>query len=96
MIYSPKTLAHHWGCSEKHVRKLISSGKLQAFRLGTKLLRIEAHHVEEFKCSHIPSGASEASSASYITTPGESGTGTSLAPLTRARLSSLRQQSTQS
>lgn len=49
-IFSPLTLAQEWGCSERHVRNLIASGQLAAFRLGGKLLRITPQAVEDFVC----------------------------------------------
>lgn len=47
-VYSPRTLAIEWNCSERHVRNLINSGKLEAFHVG-KLLRIETREVEEYR-----------------------------------------------
>jgi excisionase family DNA binding protein len=47
--FSPKTLAAHWYCSERHVRNLISRGDLRAFRLGDKLLRIPWEEVDRFE-----------------------------------------------
>lgn len=38
--YTPASLAEEWACSERHVRNLIATGELEAFRLGEKLLRI--------------------------------------------------------
>jgi hypothetical protein len=49
-VFSPLTLSQNWGCSERHVRNLIASGKLRAFRLGDKLLRITAEAAEDFQC----------------------------------------------
>lgn len=48
-VYTPKTLASAWQCSEKHVRNLIDRGELRAFYLGGKLLRIRPVDVEEFE-----------------------------------------------
>lgn len=47
-VYSPRTLALDWGCSERHIRNLINEGELRAWRLG-KLLRINVQEVEDFK-----------------------------------------------
>ncbi|MDX0911897.1 excisionase family DNA-binding protein [Sinorhizobium medicae] len=47
--FSPKTLAEHWDCSERHVRNLIASGEIRAFRLGGKLLRIPWDEVDRFE-----------------------------------------------
>ena len=32
--FTPGDLAERWGCTERHVRNLISRGELQFFRLG--------------------------------------------------------------
>ena len=48
-VYTPATLARRWQCSERHVRNLIRDGKLAAFRVGGKLLRVSAAVVEEFE-----------------------------------------------
>jgi excisionase family DNA binding protein len=48
-VFTPRTLAEHWECSDKHVRNLISSGQLPAFRLGEKLVRILRADVEQFE-----------------------------------------------
>jgi excisionase family DNA binding protein len=47
-VFTPKTLAKEWGCSDHHIRTLIHRGELRAFKLGGKLLRIRAEDVEEF------------------------------------------------
>jgi len=89
-------LAETWCCSERHIRNLVAAGQLRAFRLGGKLLRIPSDAVEEFiACQNTASDGSTDGSAS----PGgatESGTVTRLAPMTRARLTALRQRSTPS
>jgi excisionase family DNA binding protein len=49
--YTPETLAEEWQCSAKHIRNLIHSGSLRAFRLGGRLYRILVDAVQEFeKC----------------------------------------------
>ena len=47
--YSVKTLAERWECSEDTVRALITAGRLPAFRVGGKLLRISAEAVERWE-----------------------------------------------
>jgi len=47
--YTPDQLAAVWGCSSNHVRNLIHSGELRAFRLGKRLLRIPAEAVGEYE-----------------------------------------------
>ncbi len=49
-LYTPDTLADRWGCSGKTVRLLIEAGKLRAFRVGERLIRIPAEAVEEYEC----------------------------------------------
>ncbi|TPW26838.1 helix-turn-helix domain-containing protein [Pararhizobium mangrovi] len=59
-VYTPRTLAAEMACSERHVRNLIASGQLRAFRFGGKLLRIPKDAVEEFiECQNTVSGSSE-------------------------------------
>ena len=48
-VYTPRTLAKEWGCSERHVRNLIQQGELPAFRAGHRLLRITKEAVEEYQ-----------------------------------------------
>ncbi|HEY6814062.1 MAG TPA: helix-turn-helix domain-containing protein [Croceibacterium sp.] len=51
--YSVAQLAERWQCSEGLVRKIIGSGKLAAFRLGT-LIRISAAEVDRFEGNVSP------------------------------------------
>lgn len=68
--FTPKSLADHWECSERHIRKLIASGELPAFRLGGKLLRIKPEDVERFEqCQIGDLPDSKGSSASHGTIP---------------------------
>ncbi|RUV89700.1 helix-turn-helix domain-containing protein [Mesorhizobium sp. M1A.F.Ca.IN.022.07.1.1] len=63
-VYTPRTLAVEWGCSEHHIRNLINSGQLRAWRLGGKLLRINRQDAQEFESSRAvrdPVASSEAS-----------------------------------
>ncbi|TKB20449.1 MAG: helix-turn-helix domain-containing protein [Mesorhizobium sp.] len=58
-VYTPAMLADRWACSERHVRNMIGSGELPAFRLAGKLLRIRREDVERFECQgQNSSGAS--------------------------------------
>ena len=45
-VFSVKTLAERWTCSEQHVRQLISKGELSSFRYG-KMHRIPVDAVLE-------------------------------------------------
>src|SRR5205807_2282628 len=95
--YTPATLAAEWGCSPRHVRNLVNSGQLRAFRLGQKLLRIPPDAVEEYEqCQATASAGSMANACSSTTTEPEQGIDTGLGPKTRARLRSLRQRSIRS
>ena len=47
--YTPEDVAERWKCSPSHVRKLINSGGLRAWKLGGKLLRIRPEDVEIFE-----------------------------------------------
>lgn len=54
---SPSALAKEWGCSEQGIRHAINKGRLRAFRLGGKLLRIKEEDAEAFRATHgIPYG----------------------------------------
>lgn len=84
--FTPKSLADHWECSERHVRKLVACGKLPAFRLGGKLLRIKPEDVENFeKCQSGDLHDSEGSFASHGTSQTASADVIALAPQTRKR-----------
>ncbi len=50
-VFTPATLARRWECSERHVRNLINSGDLPAWRLGGKLLRITVEAVQAFEAT---------------------------------------------
>jgi excisionase family DNA binding protein len=45
----PIDVAERWRCSQAHVRTLIRSGKLPAFKIGNKLLRVSLSAVEEYE-----------------------------------------------
>jgi excisionase family DNA binding protein len=63
-VYTPASLAERWECSQRHVRNMIASGSLPAFRLGGVLLRIRAEDVERFEqCQNGGSQDSGESSA---------------------------------
>ena len=47
----PSDVAERWQCSDRHVFALVRQGRLRAFRLGGKLIRIPLEAVEEFECS---------------------------------------------
>lgn len=65
-VYTPRTLADLMGCSERHVRNLIASGELRAFRFGGKLLRITPEAVEDYiQCQTTASVDCAENSASH-------------------------------
>ncbi len=69
-VYSPRSLALEWGCSERHIRNLIRDGQLRGWRAGGKLLRIDPQDVEDYKCRNIVSDdCAEDMSASTPTKP---------------------------
>lgn len=46
---TPDQLAKRWHCSANTVRNLIAAGKLDACRVGKKLLRISETAIEEYE-----------------------------------------------
>ncbi|MBD3844232.1 helix-turn-helix domain-containing protein [Bosea sp. SSUT16] len=58
-------LAERWQCSERHIRNQIAAGRLRAFRVGGKLLRISMDAVEEYECQSIACASTEGSSPSH-------------------------------
>lgn len=58
-VYSPRTLAERWGCSEAHVRAMVRNGKLKSFSLGGKLIRITAEEVRKWETNQSLSGTEE-------------------------------------
>lgn len=91
-VMTPGMVAEVWHCSERHVYKLISTGELPSFRAGGKLIRVRGVDVEAYECRNGASPGSEADSLSRSIAT-ENDTVTRLTPLTRAKLSSLRQRS---
>lgn len=94
-VFTPATLAKRWECSERHIRNLINEGKLGCFRLGGKLVRIRDSDVETFECQNgeLPAFEESLPSPSNVTA---SVVGIPSGPMTRAKLTSLRRQSTPS
>lgn len=45
--FTVRSLAAHWGCSEGAVRKMVATGEIASFRIGT-LIRIRAEEVARF------------------------------------------------
>jgi excisionase family DNA binding protein len=72
--YTVASLAQEWECSEGVIRKLVASGALGSFRIGS-LIRIPAEEVKRFECQNIASNDSAAASPVCGETETESGTG---------------------
>ncbi|WP_457103371.1 helix-turn-helix domain-containing protein [Mesorhizobium sp. URHB0026] len=81
-VFSPRTLADSWGCSERQIRNLINAGQLRAFRVG-KLLRIEPKAVEDYLCRNTVSDDLEANMSPSSTTQPANVTAIRLAQITR-------------
>lgn len=71
--FTVASLAREWECSEGVIRKLVASGALGSFRIGT-LIRIPADEVERFECRNIASNDSAAASPASGEMPRESDT----------------------
>jgi excisionase family DNA binding protein len=61
--FTVASLAQEWDCSEGAIRKLVATGALGSFRVGT-LIRIPAAEVERYECQNTPSSDSAAASLS--------------------------------
>lgn len=80
--YTPDTLAQRWTCTPQHVRKLIRTNMLRAFRIGS-LLRISADEVERYeRCESGPMDTALSATAA----PGQSSGTTATASDTAVRL----------
>jgi excisionase family DNA binding protein len=79
--FTVASLAEAWECSEGVIRKLIVSGQLRCFRVGT-LIRIAAEEVRRFECQNTPSNDSAPDMQSSTETPPESDTGSGFVPPT--------------
>lgn len=94
-VYTPRTLAQRWQCSERHVRTMIATGELPSFRLGGKLLRILAEEVDLIEQMQISPPVSEESSPQVerpvIPTKPPRAARLDDDPMMRARLARLRE-----
>ncbi|MCO6390566.1 excisionase family DNA-binding protein [Aliihoeflea aestuarii] len=52
-VFTPKTLAERWHCSERHIRNMLERGDLDFFRLGGKLVRIRTEDVVRYENASI-------------------------------------------
>jgi excisionase family DNA binding protein len=59
--YTVASLSKAWECSPGVIRKLVASGALGHFRIGT-LIRIPADEVQRFECQNTASNDSAAAS----------------------------------
>jgi excisionase family DNA binding protein len=62
--FTAETLAERWNCSAQHVRDLVATGQLAAFRVG-RLIRIPAAVVREFECPNLESSSTGAHGTQY-------------------------------
>jgi excisionase family DNA binding protein len=62
--YTVQGLADRWGCSVWAVYALIKAGRLPAFRLGGKLLRIRAEDVAKWESTGGSTALEDTGSAS--------------------------------
>jgi excisionase family DNA binding protein len=90
-VLTPRTVAERWAMSDKGIYHLIRTGKLRAFKLGGKLLRVPRAAVEE--CERAQASAS-AEDDPALSRDRENGGRTHLDPLTRAKLRNLRERFT--
>lgn len=90
-VMTPKMVAEVWFCSETHVRKLIASGELRAFKVGNSLWRVLGTEVEKFERRHLVSPQARREPGGEDPEPNEpQARATRLDPMTRARLDNLR------
>jgi excisionase family DNA binding protein len=91
--YSPKEVAKLFGVSTQHVRRLIKSGELAAFKVGTYILRISETAIADYLCrdqqKNTPLESIEDKKSSS-TAKMESGTVSDLGRETLAELRSMR------
>jgi hypothetical protein len=62
----PKDVADRWQCSERHVYSQINLGRLRAFRIGPKMIRIPPEALAEYE-NEFPEGCGEKDATSSIT-----------------------------
>lgn len=55
LVMTPEQVAARWECSPSTVRREVATGRLPAFRLGGKLLRIKLSDVEQYECQNSSS-----------------------------------------
>ena len=66
-------VAERWACSPDAVYALIRSKKLQAFRVGGKLLRIQAKEIERWESIGANTQSESTGSDNYSTKPSSVG-----------------------
>jgi excisionase family DNA binding protein len=85
-VHTVASLASEWGVSDTFVYNEIAAGRLRAFRLGGRLLRIRREAVEEYECRGIAGGSG--SSPDAETTARPTGLGASSGPTPEERTDS--------
>ena len=58
-VWSVKKLAERWDCSPRHVYNLIDAGKLRAFSIGERSLRITDEERARWEGTHVTSTVEE-------------------------------------
>jgi excisionase family DNA binding protein len=91
-VYTLKTLAQRWDCSERNVRNILNRGELRFFRLGGTLIRVPGEAVEEYERCHTQSDATGEGSASSTTGTGRDTAALSADVVQKLKLKALRQQ----
>lgn len=61
--WTPATLARHWNCSSRTIRRLIAAGELQAARIGPRTIRIDREVASRFYACRT---AALSASVSYV------------------------------
>lgn len=71
--YTVKDLARRWGCTPQAVYSIIKTGKLRTFRVGGKLLRIQADEVRRWESGGESTASETTGSGNSTTKPLSSG-----------------------
>ncbi len=85
--FTPKTLAAHWDCNEKTIRRMCARGDLPFFQVGRdyRIRRIDVETYEAGQCEISESDSSEENAAQSGTTETEPGEPALPAPVVNIR-----------
>lgn len=67
--WSVKRLASAWDCSPRHIYDLIDEGKLRAFAIGSRSLRITDEEKRRCESEHVKSTIEETSASDGAAQP---------------------------